>query len=239
MSDEQGFTRLQSEQVRKTVASLRARIDARFEHPGLGRVAHQLEETVPQVQAGFNQSRTRVRRTRLLARLVSVVIVLAVLVALAVTLRDAFTSGPQHSFDWLPLVESAINNVVFAAIAVLFLWALPERLERRTLLGLLHRLRSLAHVVDMHQLAKDPEQVSRNYEPTPKSPPHTLTADQLHHYLDYCSELLSLVAMTAALCAEHTSDPVVLATVSDLETLTAEMSQKIWQKIALLAGSRS
>lgn len=234
MSDDEGFTRLGSERVRETVARLEARIEARFGSRGLGRVARRLEETVPQMQKGFDQSRTRVRHTRLVARAASVVIVLAVLVALVLALRDAFTAGPERSFDWLPLVESTVNDVVFAAIAVFFLWALPERLERRTLLGLLHRLRSLAHVVDMHQLAKDPEQVSPDYRPTPKSPPHTMTADQLHHYLDYCSELLSLVAKTAALCAEHSSDAVVLGTVSDLETLTAEMSQKIWQKISLL-----
>ena len=39
---------------------------------------------------------------------------------------------------------------------------------------------------------------------------HGLDAEQLHHYLDYCSEMLSLTAKTAALCAEHSSDPVVL-----------------------------
>ena len=59
-----------------------------------------------------------------------------------------------------------INDLVFAAIAMLFLWAFPERLERRTMLGLLHRLRSLAHVIDMHQLSKDPEQVSPTYTRT-------------------------------------------------------------------------
>lgn len=234
MSDPEGFTRLGSEHVRKTVERLESRIEARFGRRGLGRVAHQLEETVPQVQDGFNQSRSRIGRARLLARGASGIIVLAVLVALVLALRDAFGSGPARSFDWLPLVESAVNDIVFAAVAVFFLWALPERLERRTLLALLHRLRSLAHVVDMYQLAKDPEQVSPDYRPTPKSLPHNMTADQLHHYLDYCSELLSLVAKTAALCAEHSSDPVVLGTVSDLETLTAEMSQKIWQKISLL-----
>ena len=61
-----------------------------------------------------------------------------------------------------------------------------------------------------------------------------LDAEQLHHYLDYCSEMLSLTAKTAALCAEHSSDPVVLSTVSTLETLTTELSNKIWQKISLL-----
>ena len=129
---------------------------------------------------------------------------------------------------------SVINDLVFAAIAVLFLWAMPERLERRSLLRLLHRLRSLAHVIDMHQLSKDPEQVSPNYEPTEESIRHGLDADQLHHYLAYCSEMLSLTAKTAALCGEHTADSVVLDTISTIETLTTELSNKIWQKISLL-----
>ena len=133
------------------------------------------------------------------------------------------------------MVESLINDVVFAAIAVLFLWAMPERLERRALLDLLHRLRSLAHVVDMHQLDKDPEQARSDYTPTAASPERRImNAEDLHHYFDYCSELVSLIAKTAALCAERTSDAVVLHTVSEIETLAAEMSQKIWQKISLL-----
>ena len=143
--------------------------------------------------------------------------------------------GTDSSVEWLDILETSINDLVFAGIAVFFLWALPERLERRTLLDLLHRLRSLAHVVDMHQLDKDPEQVRDAYHPTAESPARRIMdADDLHHYLDYCSELVSLVAKTAALCAERTSDPVVLGTVSEVETLTAQMSQKIWQKISLL-----
>ena len=127
----------------------------------------------------------------------------------------------------MPIVESTINDVLFASVAVFFLWALPERLERRTLLDLLHRLRSLAHVVDMHQLDKDPEQARPDYHPTSVSPERRImNAEELHHYFDYCSELVSLIAKTAALCAERTSDPVVLGTVSEIETLAAQMSPR-------------
>ena len=62
-----------------------------------------------------------------------------------------------------------------------------------------------------------------------------MVADQLHHYLDYCSEMLSLVAKTAALCAEHSTDGVVLGhRQRSIESLTTDMSVKIWQKISLL-----
>ena len=90
--------------------------------------------------------------------------------ALVLALRDPVLHGTESSVDWLPIIESTVNDLIFGSIAVFFLWALPERAERRTLLDLLHRLRSLAHVVDMHQLDKDPEQTRADYHPTSQSP---------------------------------------------------------------------
>ena len=227
--------RLDSAYVEDTVGRLEARIRARFPDRRLGNVAEELRSKVPLIHEGFERSKARRSRVRLFSRVTSGVLVVLVLGALALALRDPLTQGTDTSFDWVPLVESTVNDVVFAAIAVFFLWAMPERLERRTLLDLLHQLRSLAHVVDMHQLDKDPEQARPDYTPTSVSPERRImNAEELHHYFDYCSELVSLIAKTAALCAERTSDPVVLHTVSEIETLAAQMSQKIWQKISLL-----
>ncbi len=226
--------RLEAEYVEDTVSRLESRIRARFPDRRLGNVAAELGTAVPEIHGGFEESKARRRQVRLFSRATSVAVVVLALTVLGLALRDAFTRGTDHSFDWVPLVESLINDIVFTAIAVFFLWAMPERLERRTLLDLLHRLRSLAHVVDMHQLDKDPEQARADYVPTAKSPPHRMNAEDLHHYFDYCSELVSLIAKTAALCAERTSDAVVLRTISEIETLAAQMSQKIWQKISLL-----
>lgn len=64
-----------------------------------------------------------------------------------------------------------------------------------------------------------------------------LDAADLGRYLDYCSELLSLVGKAAALCAQESTDQVVLDTVSEVETLTLGLSRKIWQKISLLHTS--
>jgi len=227
--------RLESGYVEQTVARLEDRIRARFPDRRLGDAAHALRTAVPQIHEGFEASKSRRRRIRWGARAASGLIVLVVGSALVLALRDPVLHGTSSSDAWLSIIESTVNDLVFGSIAVYFLWALPERLERRTLLDLLHRLRSLAHVVDMHQLDKDPEQARPDYQPTSVSPARRIMdAEELHHYLDYCSELLSLVAKTAALCAERTSDPVVLGTVSEIEAVTAHMSQKIWQKISLL-----
>ena len=225
---------LAADHVGTTVAQLERRINARFGERGLTKAARDLGHLVVLVQSEADESRERLRRTTLAARVASIVIVVATLVLLVFSLRSAVTDGLAKTADWVPLTESAVNDVVFAAIAVVFLWVLPERLERRASLRLLHRLRSLAHVIDMHQLSKDPEQASPNYVPTEQSIRHGLDAEQLHHYLSYCSEMLSLTAKTAALCAEHSTDGVVLETVSYIETLTTELSNKIWQKISLL-----
>jgi len=225
---------LAADHVGATVKHLERRIEARFGERGLTKAARDLGNLVTVVHSRADESRDRLRRMTLIARAVGIVIVVATLVALVISLRSAVVQGLSRTVDWVPLVESTVNDLVFAAIAVVFLWAFPERLERRTLLRLLHRLRSLAHVIDMHQLSKDPEQLSPTYVPTPQSIVHGLDADQLHHYLTYCSEMLSLTAKTAALCGEYSTDGVVLETISYIETLTTELSNKIWQKISLL-----
>ena len=74
----------------------------------------------------------------------------------------------------------------------------------------------------------------RRLAPTDVSLPADLVGDELGKYLSYCGELLAMVGKTAALHAEETNDPVVLDTVSEIETLTSGISREIWQKITLL-----
>lgn len=159
----------------------------------------------------------------------------ATLVAMGLALRDALDDGVRRSIDWLPLIETTINDLVYAAIALFFLYSLPERLQRGRSLALLHRLRSLAHVVDMHQLTKDPERFRPDFTVTASSVDPHLSPPEMERYLDYCSEMLSLVGKAAALVAEESRDAVVLDAVAGIETLTTSMSRKIWQKITLLS----
>ncbi|GAA5113342.1 hypothetical protein GCM10023339_17540 [Alloalcanivorax gelatiniphagus] len=217
-----------------TVARLESRIRARFPDRGLVAVAGELRVLTDDVAAGSSAVRSRLRWVRLGSRVAAALVLIATVVVFVLAFRDAVSAGPDRSFEWVPLIESAINDLVFAGLALWFLYALPQRLERGHLLDLLHRLRSLAHIVDMHQLTKDPERLRADFEETEASVEVDLDRAQMEHYLDYCSELLSLVGKVAALCAEESRDPLVLTTVSDLETLTTGMSRKIWQKISLL-----
>lgn len=115
-----------------------------------------------------------------------------------------------------------------------FLITLEVRIKRRKALAALHRLRSVAHIVDMHQLTKDPERLGSLEPDTASSPERPLGASELGRYLDYCSELLSVISKLAALHVQHFHDSVTLAPVNEVETLTTGLSGKIWQKITLL-----
>ena len=226
--------RLDAGPVQETVARLEARIAARFPSRGLRAVAAELGVLTADVTEGATTIRGRLRWVRLASRAAAVLVLAATVLVFVLASRDAVRAGPDRSFEWVPLIESTINDLVFAGLALWFLYALPQRLERGHLLDLLHRLRSLAHIVDMHQLTKDPERLRPDFRSTAVSVELDLDRGEMEHYLDYCSELLSLVGKVAALCAEESRDSLVLTTVSDLETLTTGMSRKIWQKISLL-----
>ena len=104
---------------------------------------------------------------RLGSRIVMALVLGATLVALGLSTRDALTDrqSVNSALDVLPLIETMINDLVFAGIAVFFLWSFPERIQRGQLLSLLHQLRSTAHIIDMHQLNKDPEQLRPTFTP--------------------------------------------------------------------------
>ncbi len=57
----------------------------------------------------------------------------------------------------------------------------------------------MAHIVDMHQLTKDPEPLLLDGPSTPSSPERKLTPFELGRYLDYSSEMLSMISKTAAI----------------------------------------
>ena len=92
----------------------------------------------------------------------------------------------------------------------------------------------MIHVIDMHQLTKDPSVLLGAIKPTASSPKRTMGHVEIQRYLDYCSEMLSITGKLAALYAQSIQDQLVIDTVNDLESLSTNLSRKIWQKITML-----
>jgi hypothetical protein len=142
---------------------------------------------------------------------------------------------PESGSELIQEVEAALGLVVYLGAALLFLLTFDSRWRRRRALRAIHELRSLAHIVDMHQLTKDPDRVTgRGVADTESSPQRRMTPYELTRYLDYCSEALALLSKAAALHIEQFDDAETLAAVGEIEDLTDGLSRKIWQKITIL-----
>jgi hypothetical protein len=136
-------------------------------------------------------------------------------------------------------LEAAVNLLALFGAATWFLITLEARFKRERVLAALHELRSLAHVIDMHQLTKDPTiMLSPERRTTASSPQRAMNEFQLTRYLDYCAEMLALLGKLAALYAEAGRDGVVIDAVNDIENLCANLGRKIWQKIMIISQLR-
>ena len=139
-----------------------------------------------------------------------------------------------EAFDAIQGVEAILNIVALAGASVWFLLNLESSMRRERVLADLHELRSIAHVVDMHQLTKDPTTMPEGINETASSERHSMSAFELMRYLDYCSEMLALTGKLAALYMQNVRDPLIIQTVNEIEDLTGNLSRKIWQKIMIL-----
>ncbi len=168
-------------------------------------------------------------------RIGSVLLVSLILFATVWTFRSLVISEELLRLEnFIPLLEAGINDIVFIGAGIFFLVSAETRIKRRRVLSSLHRLRVFAHIIDMHQLHKDPERILNRGELAPSTPKLNMTPFELSRYLDYCSELLSFTGIIAGYYAQNSSDAVLVDAVSDIEGLTNGISRKIWQKLMIL-----
>jgi hypothetical protein len=216
----------------ETIATLQRRIVERFPSAGLGVVCGELL-TVAQESSARAE---RIARRHILLRVGLVLLSVggAVLLAWVLSQIDFSRTAVEGVYTVFQGLEAVANLVVLTGGILLFAITLEQRLKRRRALHALHELRVIMHVIDMHQLTKDPTAAVIGGGKTASSPPRTLTPYELSRYLDYCSEMMSLTSKVAALFAQSLPDPVVTDAVSDIERIASGMSQKVWQKIMLV-----
>jgi hypothetical protein len=227
------FTQLNAELILKTLVRLEQRIGQRFPESGLSRVCSEFRALAYESEALALRLNAPIWPVRIAAYAAALLLAGLAIWAL-VQLVQLFSFNAEGIHELLQSTESAINELIFLGLALFSLVGIETRIKRRAALEALHRLRSIAHVVDMHQLTKDPAYLLGTHTETNASPERTLTRYELTRYLDYCSEMLALDSKVAALFAQNMDDPVVLESVNDLESLTQGMAAKIWQKIMIL-----
>jgi hypothetical protein len=225
---------LDEREIIRTLEVLRSRVAERFPTRGLtATVSHLLD--LSRVTAREAEA---LRRRHWGLRLFSVIILLAGAFGFAklISFYRVFFGGDIGLSELTQGLEATLNIMLICGIIIVFFLQLEYRHKRRLALDGLYRLRAISHVIDMHQLTKDPAVIAGK-ERTSSSPVRDLTPEQLLRYLDYCTEMLSLTGKLAALYAQYYPDTAVISAVNDVEELTTNLSRKIWQKIVLTQQS--
>lgn len=215
----------------RTLEVLRNRVAERFPTRGLTHtVSHLLDvaRITSAEAAALSQPYWGLRLLSILAIMAGVAGFLVLFELFSV----AFNKEMQLS-EFAQALEASLNIILIAGLIIGVFLRVENRRKRKVALNGLYRLRAISHVIDMHQLTKDPA-VIVGKQRTSSSPLRDLTTEQLLRYLDYCTEMLSLTGKLAALYAQYFPDATVVAAVNDVEQLTTNLSRKIWQKIVLV-----
>jgi len=222
---------LKSEHIEETIDKLSKRIHERFPNSGLYRACRNLFDISRETQ----QTAAWIARPHYSIRITAVITIVGVLILTLFTVCNLqFKWNTWKLMDFIQTSEAAINVVILVSAGIIFLVTFENRQKRKRAIQSINRLRSLAHVIDAHQLTKDPDRTSNLHLETPSSPKKTLTDYELGRYLDYCSEMLSLTSKLGFLYVQNFDDPVANNAVNELESLTNGLARKIWQKIMIL-----
>ena len=229
------YQKLDPIQINATMEMLYSRICERFPDSGLSKVCRELVDI-----GKISQERVRsIAKANCLIRIFILVIIfllLATLIAIFVKLNLPFA---KISFpDFIQVCDSALNVVVLLGASLFFLITMENRIKRNRIMKAVHELRVLIHIIDMHQLTKDPEWVLPGGKETASSPKRKMTPFELSRYLDYCSEMLSLIGNIATLYVQDFDDPAAVTAVNGIDVLTVGISRKIWQKLMILHGQK-
>jgi len=223
--------RLKFDKVIATIKKLEQRIEERIPDSGIHNVCHALLQTASEAE----------KQVELLSRpnkwiragvFTSIISFIALLV-FTLSAIDLEFAKPNLT-ELIQITEALINDVILIGAALFFLISLEKRTKTQSALKALHELRSMAHVIDMHQLTKDPAVLLASYRPTKNSPVRKMSAAELQRYLDYCSEMFSLIGKIAALYSERLPETEIVSAASDIEVLCTGLSQKVWQKVMML-----
>ncbi len=225
------FRTLDPDKILATAKALAERVAGRFPDRGLRKVA---TEIVALTGATIAETRALVPPLWWLRALVAVLVLGGAALFLSVGSVISLNQLGRETVDSVQGIEAAINTLVLAGLGLTALIRLEARVKRQRVARGLHGLRSIIHVIDMHQLTKDPVILMPGYAPRPESPDRLDSPQDLSRYLDYCSELLAITGKLAALYSQAVNDEGVAQAVNDIESLGSNLSRKVWQKIMMI-----
>ncbi len=225
------YTLLSSEEIVKTIEKLSSRIGKVFPDSGLLRICNRLLDTskeTAEIESWI------IKPNYLLRSAIYMFIALLILTIIFSITQLEFADTGLSAADIVQITEAALNEMVLIGAGILFLTTLENRRKRKRVVHAINNLRSVAHIIDAHQLTKDPDHEIRLTTPPGFTREDRMDVEKMGNYLDFCSEMLSLTSKIGFLYIQHFDDPIANNSVNELETLTTGLSKKIWHKIMIL-----
>ena len=226
------YRQIDPEKLVLTTQKMAARVEEDFPGSGLAGVAND----VLQIAQGTVDRVEEILKPQIMLRvLVGILVLVTIFGPLLFAQVVKFTADSTSITDFLEATDAGLHMLLLLAGAIIFLVTLEDRLRRNKTLHAISEFRSIAHLIDLHQINKDP---GIDKQPAPEGEDtRTVRSDEaLATYLDHGGDLLSIIGKLAAYYAQYMQDRVVLDAVNEIETLTSELSQKLWLKILVLRG---
>jgi hypothetical protein len=225
------FARMQYHEIRSkeiiaTVDYIAHTIKERFPDSALAKIAREIYESSKKMDSNVD----RILKPRPWLRVLSIVLTLLLvlfgmaLIFLSFRMVIYNLKEVASTADFLQGIDSVMSALVLLGGALFFLITGEQKIRRRQTLHHLNELRAVAHVIDLHQLKKDPAIVNKEQK---------LSQQRTAEYLDYCSDLLSIIGKMAAYYEKNIEDNEVREAAEGVENLTTGLSRKIWQKIMI------
>jgi hypothetical protein len=224
------YRRLDAGQIVETITLLQRRVEERFPGAGLANVIGELRKVADESRALNRWT----NRPNVPLRLLSWVLVGCIVALIFGFFSRMRLPEMRDMVNFTQFLEAALSAVGILGATIFFLVTYEARVKRQRILRAIHELRSIAHIVDMHQLTKDPDRYLLKATFTESSPKRTMTLFELGRYLDYCCDALALISKVAAMYVEGFYDEIALKAVDEIEDLTGGLSAKISQKISVL-----
>jgi hypothetical protein len=173
MASAMSYQSLDPEKIIHTASRLEQRIAERFPERGLVQVAR---EVVTLGRTVADQVKVLSPPIWWLRVLIGLIVLLGAGVFVWVGSVIPLKQVGRDAVSSVQSIEAVINTLLLAILGLVTLVQLEARFKRQKVARGLHALRSVIHVIDMHQLTKDPVTLEAAYQPTPNSPPRDMDA---------------------------------------------------------------
>ncbi len=217
------YDEIRSSEIISTIEQITLTIKRQFPDSGLSKISAAMEESAKKM----DQNIALTLRPRIWLRAISVILTILLIICAGILLIlfvQMIHNELTQRFaieEFMQGIEAFISALVLIGGGLYFVVTSENKIRRKEALVQLNTLRAYAHVIDLHQLKKDPTISGRT----------KLDKKKVAEYLDYCSDLMSILGKMAAYYDMHIDDSIVRESAADVENLTTGLSRKIWQKI--------